>query len=236
MVHGDLKGVRFRALVLTLLPNLFFTKANILIDQDYRARLADFGHLNFVPDPENHTVSNSTANPGGTIRWMSPELLYPQRFGFKDARPRMESDYYALGMVILEVLSGQAPYAYCKEVVVIGKVVDGKIPERPEATWFTDELWEILEECWSSKAKDRPSVQTILECLERVSLATTVDSQKRLIRRSFSQGELPYLLETIAWNCESENIFQSLPPGHSQVFVDVLDEARNHFFDFHGTV
>ena len=167
---------------------------------------------------------------------MSPELLYPQRFGFRDGRPTMESDCYALGMVILEVLSGQAPYARCVEVVVIGKVIDGKIPERPEATWFTDELWEILEECWSSNAQDRPSVQTILECLERVSLATTVDSRQRLIGRSFSLCELPYLLETIAWNWESANILQSLPAGDSQVFVDVLDEVRNHLSDFQGTV
>ena len=156
----------------TVSPDPLFAQGNILIDEHYHARLADFGLLNFVSDPANATASNSTANTGGTIRWMSPELLHPERFGFKDCRPTKGSDYYALGMVILEVLSGQAPFARYREVVVMRKVLDGEGPERPESTWFTDELWGILENCWSSQPKDRPTGETILESLERASLAT----------------------------------------------------------------
>jgi hypothetical protein len=40
---------------------------------------------------------------GGTHRWMSPELLDPDRFGAKDWRPTKQSDCYALGMVVYEV-------------------------------------------------------------------------------------------------------------------------------------
>ena len=43
---------------------------------------------------------------GGTRRWMSPELLYPERFGVPESennRPTRQSDCYALGMVIYEV-------------------------------------------------------------------------------------------------------------------------------------
>ncbi|KAF9789402.1 kinase-like domain-containing protein, partial [Thelephora terrestris] len=169
MVHGDLKG------------------GNILIDQDYHARLADFGLLTFVTDAANPTVHNSIAGTGGTTRWMSPELLDPESFGFEDSRPTKESDYYALGMVILEVLSGQAPFFRFKEFLVVPKVIDSEHPERPKVTWLTDDLWRVLEKCWSSQPKDRPTVRTVLDCLERVSVATTVDCQQRLIDRSFSQ-------------------------------------------------
>ena len=44
--------------------------------------------------------------PGGTVRWMSPEFLDPERFGIlgsEGGRPTRESDCYALGMVIYEV-------------------------------------------------------------------------------------------------------------------------------------
>lgn len=41
--------------------------------------------------------------PGGTYRWMSPELLSPEEFGMTDNRPTRQSDRYALGMVIYEV-------------------------------------------------------------------------------------------------------------------------------------
>ena len=39
----------------------------------------------------------------GTIRWMSPELLDPDRFKVSDSRPTKQSDCYALGMVVYEV-------------------------------------------------------------------------------------------------------------------------------------
>ena len=104
---------------------------------------------------------------------MSPELLDPDRFGSEGGRPTKESDYYALGMVILEVLSGQAPFPRDGGLVVMRKVIEGERPGRPqgpEGTWFTDDLWETLGQCWSPRPKDRPTVETVFECLERVSV------------------------------------------------------------------
>jgi len=43
-------------------------------------------------------LSATTVSPAGTVRWMSPELL----FG-KNSPPTRESDCYALGMVTYEV-------------------------------------------------------------------------------------------------------------------------------------
>ena len=40
---------------------------------------------------------------GGTPRWMSPELLDPERFGADSDRPTKQSDSYAFGMVVYEV-------------------------------------------------------------------------------------------------------------------------------------
>ena len=48
-------------------------------------------------------VSVMSHMEGGTIRWMSPELLYPAMFGFDNSRPTKQSDCYAFGMVIYEV-------------------------------------------------------------------------------------------------------------------------------------
>ena len=103
---------------------------------------------------------------------MSPELLDPDQFNLKDSRPTQESDCYALGMVILEVLSRQAPFAQSKDVVVLQKVIKGERPGRPEGAdgvWFTDDLWQMLNLCWETQPGSRPSVQAVLECLEGVS-------------------------------------------------------------------
>jgi len=103
---------------------------------------------------------------------MSPELLDPERFGCENGRPTKESDCYALGMVILEVLTGEPPFQNCNGVVVIGKVIEGERPGRPqggEGVWFTDDLWEMLQRCWSPQPERRPAVDTVLRCLKQIS-------------------------------------------------------------------
>ena len=138
-----------------------------MVDQNGHARLADFGLLTFVSDPSNPTNSSSVTN-AGTTRWMSPELLHPQEFGFEQSRPTEKSDCYALGMVILEVLIEQPPFSRDKDFVVMRKVIEGERPERPEGPWFTDGLWSILEQCWFPQPQDRPNVEVVLGCLGQV--------------------------------------------------------------------
>ena len=158
-------------LIVVPLSKALFIKLNILIDQDGRARLADFGLLIIVSDSTYHT-SSSTPKSAGTTRWMSPELLDPVRFGREDGRATKDSDCYALGMVILEVLSGKPPFSGDGGLVVMRKVIEGERPGRPEGkeeVWFTDDLWEILEQCWLPQPERRPAIEAVLECLERGS-------------------------------------------------------------------
>ena len=171
MVHGDLKGVLPQTLVITAPPDTSTIKANILIDQEFRARLADFGLLTIVIDCTQSTTSNSLTS-AGTAKWMSPELLDPDRFGFNNSRRTEKSDCYALGMVILEVLSGRTPFSGYADLVVTRKVTEGKRPGRPqgaEAVWFTDDLWGMLGQCWSPQPNDRPDLEVVFGCLERAS-------------------------------------------------------------------
>ena len=90
-------------------------QANILISSEGRACIADFGLSTItgvataVGASRASLISNDTLmsfTGGGTRRWMSPELLDPERFGIpesEDNRPTRQSDCYALGMVIYEV-------------------------------------------------------------------------------------------------------------------------------------
>ena len=112
---------------------------------------------------------------------MSPELLNPELFGFKGSRPTKESDCYALGMVVLEVLSGRSPLAQDKDFIVMRKITDGERPGRPggaEGVWFTDDLWRMVELCWAARPETRPSAEAVLDCLERVSRAWEPPSQQ----------------------------------------------------------
>jgi len=144
IIHGDLKG------------------ANVLVDQSGHACLADFGLVTVISDPSYATAPSSKKN-AGSIPWMSPELLYPEQYGLEDSQPTKESDYYALGMVIYEVLSGQRPYAGDKEYIIIRKVIEGTHPERLNIPWFTDDLWATLAQCWFPQPTDRLAPEAVLE-------------------------------------------------------------------------
>ena len=83
-------------------PRLREKQANVLVDNSGTARLADFGLMSTVA-LSTVLFSESVVSSGGTLHWMSPELLDPIHFG-SESRPTRESDCYALEMVIYEVI------------------------------------------------------------------------------------------------------------------------------------
>lgn len=142
---------------LTSLP----IKANILIDRTPCARLADFGLLKIA------NILSSTQNAeGGTLRWLSPELIAPQQFGLKKSRMTKSSDCYAFGMVIYEVVSGRLPFHKDPSYTIPFKVVNGDRP--PRGGKFTGRLWELLGSCWAPQPNDRLSIGDVLQRLLEV--------------------------------------------------------------------
>ena len=107
---------------------------------------------------------------------MSPELIYPEHFGFEKSRATKSSDCYALGMVIYETISGKVPFHGCTDLIVSLKVVGGERPRRRAK--FKESLWKMLERCWSRHPDDRPSIGDVLQCLETVSSSRDLPAQR----------------------------------------------------------
>lgn len=155
IIHGDLKGV------------------NVLIDSNYCARLADFGLATVIDESTAGSTSNNRGMRG-TLRWMAPEIMYPEKFGFthepKKRLPSKSTDIYALGMTILEVITGSPPYSYIPAgPAVMYNVLEGVRPRRP-CSGFSNQLWGLLETTWltecASQPSKRPQIPTIIERLE----------------------------------------------------------------------
>ena len=78
-------------------------------DTPPRACLADFGFMTVVLDPVQ-PMSCSAQLEGGTLTFMSPELLMPSMFGMKDSLPTPEGDIYAFGLVTFQVCEQDLGY------------------------------------------------------------------------------------------------------------------------------
>ncbi|KAJ7210651.1 kinase-like domain-containing protein [Mycena rebaudengoi] len=140
VVHGDLRG------------------ANILITQDWSACLADFGLTSFI----DTTAATTTSRRAGSIRWMAPELIDPDRFGLQLRRTKA-SDIYAFGCVCFELFSGRPPFADIMEEGVIHKSFLGERPARPATTPpMSDALWNYVNGWWAEDPATRPPIEVVV--------------------------------------------------------------------------
>ncbi|PPQ88278.1 hypothetical protein CVT25_005441 [Psilocybe cyanescens] len=164
IVHGDLKS------------------SNILVAQDGRARIADFGLSHFgepsYPSPPTGisalriaaatfswalrtppSFDSATHAGAGSPRWMAPERLVPDQWGIISARATFQSDIFGLGMVLYEIYSENLPYHESNDHMAMIFIVQGKRPERP--ILIPDSLWCITTRCWAPNPFLRPSIDVI---------------------------------------------------------------------------
>ncbi|KAF7374420.1 hypothetical protein MSAN_00326100 [Mycena sanguinolenta] len=141
IVHGDLRG------------------ANILINDDWSACLADFG-LSIFSD----ATSLLTTNRGGSAYWMAPELLDPDRFGMTFARTPA-SDVYSFGCVCLELYTSRPPFSgILSEPGAMMKIINGERPPRPSSSpAMSDSLWNYVSTYWAQDPKTRPVAQIVAQ-------------------------------------------------------------------------
>ena len=74
---------------------------NILLDERGEVRLTDFGIARLLADTAHHTATGATV---GTAAYLSPEQV-------RGARVTPAADIYALGLVLLEALTGERIYS-----------------------------------------------------------------------------------------------------------------------------
>ncbi|KAF8596585.1 kinase-like protein [Ceratobasidium sp. AG-I] len=149
IIHGDLKGL------------------NVLISDVGTAMLTDFGNailqdstLNFTATTEKHSLSP---------RWAAPELM---------DGPGMHSfaaDVYALGMTILETITGKKPYSEKSDHGVYAALLLRKeLPQRPRdsippGSKNGDSLWELLTTCWAFDPQNRPSAGHVRDTMHTIA-------------------------------------------------------------------
>ena len=70
---------------------------------DHSAIIANFRLASFLPDLESNTGVPVLECDIRSVRWLAPELLFPEKFGLENACLTRETDVYAFAMVMYEV-------------------------------------------------------------------------------------------------------------------------------------
>ncbi|KAK0439162.1 kinase-like domain-containing protein [Armillaria borealis] len=133
IVHADIRG------------------ANILVMDDLRCCLADFG------------LSLSSRMNKGSTRWLAPEYIDPKvaiDWAYITAR-----DTYAYGCTIVEIFTGKPPFSEIKnEAAVIHAVMNGDHPLPPQHL-PQDGLRSLVMACFTASPSQRPTAEQIPKVL-----------------------------------------------------------------------
>lgn len=153
--------------------------SNIMLDFDYVAKLGDFGLARTIQ--KRNETHHSTKEIAGTPGYMAPET-------FLTGRATVETDVYAFGVLVLEVICGKRPgnvyaqddyknsivywvwelYGNGKIASVVDKRISGKGEDEDERVKFEEEVEIVLIlglACCHPNPNKRPSMKTVLMVL-----------------------------------------------------------------------
>lgn len=158
LVHGQLKS------------------SNILVDDSWNAKLADFGTRR-VADAMGFDRSRleSMDSSAGLLRWTAPELLKNGEERVLKGTASAGSlcpqavDVYSFGMVLWELTTGEIPYAEMQSNSEIREYVLSGCRPMMKPGQCNIQWGELITRCWSHNASKRPTAAEIVTTLESIS-------------------------------------------------------------------
>ena len=139
---------------------------NVLITQQCRAKLTDFGLSRARDD------TNLTKGYLGTMAYMPPEQ-------FQDSHSTTEkADIYSFGVLLYQMVTGNLPFSVCTEYELIYRIFSCE-PE--SVTTFRpgvdDSLVDLIDRCMMKEPEERPvSAREVLNALRNIRSKLKPDS------------------------------------------------------------
>jgi serine/threonine protein kinase len=140
--------------------------SNIMLTRQGGLKLLDFGLAKLTAVDERLTQSGEI---WGTPQYMAPEHFDPERGGV-DA----QSDVYALGVILYELLSGRLPYRQDSLGVLLADILHAPVPACPNVPAAVDEVCrKALAKQKSQRYQDAASFAADLRRLLAAGVATS---------------------------------------------------------------
>jgi len=162
MLRDIARGMRFLHASTPQIVHRDLKAANILVDGNFRAKVADFG-----------LSQKKNLGAVGTPYWMAPELLR----GESTNTP--ESDAYAFGMILFEMYAREDPYVGEEFQQVIAQIKDPGINKRPHLPPdCPDKIKSLMTECLVSDPSERPTFEELDLQLKRANACMVAPRQR----------------------------------------------------------
>ncbi|KAM0072004.1 putative protein kinase RLK-Pelle-WAK family [Helianthus debilis subsp. tardiflorus] len=145
--------------------------SNILLDQNYKAVVSDFGLSKSVPLSKSHI----TTQVGGTFGYLDPEYFHSGKLTAK-------SDVYSFGVVLTELLtrkkstsssdSGEGLVPRFKYLVKQNRLVEILDRQVLQEAMMDDVVLvaKLAKRCMKMKSNKRPSMEEVVANLDKVSV------------------------------------------------------------------
>ncbi|CAO2835229.1 unnamed protein product [Amaranthus hypochondriacus] len=172
-----------------------FKTSNVLLDENFKAKLSDFGLAREGPTPGSSHVSTAVV---GTHGYAAPDYIETGRLSSK-------SDVWSFGVVLYEILTGrrslerslpkpeQKLLDWVKQFPVdskkFTKIMDPRLGDQYSLS-AARRIAKLADSCLVKGSKDRPTMIEVVDKLKQIIKTTTDDGSSSSNRSSSSENEV----------------------------------------------
>ncbi|XP_067025150.1 angiopoietin-1 receptor-like [Acropora muricata] len=134
---------------------------NVLLGENYVAKVADYGMARDVYEQLMYKKETQGKLP---VKWMAIESLETYVF-------TVESDVWSYGVLLWEMeTGGLKPYPGLTTTELMSELRKGYRLEKPNGC--SDEMYQVMTDCWHSNPTLRPTFDHLVERLEKMSVSS----------------------------------------------------------------
>lgn len=130
---------------------------NCMLAEDMTVCVADFGLSRKIYSGDYYRQGCASKLP---VKWLALESLADNLY-------TVQSDVWAFGVTMWEIMTrGQTPYAGIENAEIYNYLIGGnRLKQPPECT---EEVYDLMYQCWSADPKQRPSFTCLRMELENI--------------------------------------------------------------------